>query len=229
MTNPRQRRKSRSSAYSGSTKSAKRAQNKRIHRAPTVMGPSVLRENWDKTLTTRQNYAKLGLAPSLDKPTGGLDRKDPYRNAKAPEPPSNKPRKGMARIVRDEKGEVVDIDEGEDEGEEVTPWGAVLNKDEEAPPDLSMFPPRINEQDGETVRALSDLAKEAKPVERFVSSGEGAWLAGLVRAHGEDIDAMARDPVLNIQQKTRGEIRRAYVHGLTQDPQGGRLRGVCVE
>lgn len=56
MANPRQRRKSRSSTYSGATKSAKRAQNKRIHRGPSVMGPEVMREQWDKSLTPRQKY-----------------------------------------------------------------------------------------------------------------------------------------------------------------------------
>ncbi|KAI3622883.1 VPS15 [Malassezia furfur] len=209
MANPRQRRKSRSSKYSGATKSAKRAQNKRIHRAPTVMGPDVLRENWDKALTTRQNYAKLGLAPSLGLPTGGLDRKDPYRHAEAPAKPSKQPRKGMARIVRDENGEVVDIVEGDEEHTETTPWGAVLNDDEDEPTDLTMFPPKLHEEEGETVRALSELAKEAKPVERYVSHGEASWLVDLVRAHGEDVDAMARDRVRNIQQRTPGEIRRA--------------------
>ena len=56
MANPRQRRKARSGKYSGATKSAKRAQNKRLKRAPTVMGPDILRENWDPTLTVRQKY-----------------------------------------------------------------------------------------------------------------------------------------------------------------------------
>lgn len=233
MANPRQRRKSRSSSYTGATKSAKRAQNKRVHRAPTVMGPSVLRENWDKTLTTRQNYAKLGLAPSLAPASGGLDRKDPYRHARPAEAPAEKPRKGMARIVRDEQGAVVDVVEGHEDGVETTPWGPVLNADEQAPADLSMFPPKIHEQDGDAVQKLADIAKEAKPVERFVSDAEGAWLAELVHAHGDDYEAMARDRHRNIQQRTPGEIRRAYVNLIfwarltRQHPQGRRFKRVC--
>lgn len=54
MANPRQRRKARSGKYTGATKSAKRAANKRIKRAPTVMGPAILREQWDPKLTVRQ-------------------------------------------------------------------------------------------------------------------------------------------------------------------------------
>lgn len=65
MANPRQRRKSRSSKYSGATKSAKRAQNKRIKRAPTVMGPEILRDNWDPKLTVRQKYVRYALTLAM--------------------------------------------------------------------------------------------------------------------------------------------------------------------
>lgn len=65
MANPRQRRKSRSSKYSGATKSAKRAQNKRIKRAPTVMGPEILRDNWDPKLTVGQKYVRYALTLAM--------------------------------------------------------------------------------------------------------------------------------------------------------------------
>lgn len=54
MANPRQRRKARSPKYSGATKSARRASNKKVKRAPPMMGPQVLRDNWDPHLTVRQ-------------------------------------------------------------------------------------------------------------------------------------------------------------------------------
>ncbi|WFD38932.1 Nucleolar protein 16 [Malassezia japonica] len=212
MANPRQRRKSRSSKYSGATKSAKRAQNKRIHRGPSVMGPEVMREQWDKSLTPRQNYAKLGLAPSLVPQSGGLDRKDPYANVKRAEPQAAAPkaRKGMARIVRNEQGEVVDIiEEDGEKDEDATPWGSAMNADEDEPANLVMLPPRLHAKDGESVEALAKLAEEDRPVSRFSSSNEFAWLAELVHKHGDDIDAMVRDRHLNIWQKTAGEIRRA--------------------
>ncbi|WFD45349.1 non-specific serine/threonine protein kinase [Malassezia psittaci] len=215
MANPRQRRKSRSSKYSGATKSAKRAQNKRIHRAPTVMGPSVLRENWDKTLTTRQNYAKLGLAPSLAKPTGGLDRNDPFRATEITQESSEKPRKGMAQIIRDKDGNVIDVVEDESDAQPTTPWGNVLNMDEDQCTDPSNLPPRLHQNDTQTVQALSELAKNDQPVERFVSYGEASWLKELVDAHREDYQAMAQDPRRNPQQRTAAEIRRAKIMGNT--------------
>lgn len=167
MANPRQRRKSRSGKYSGATKSAKRAQNKRLKRAPTVMGPDVLRENWDPTLTVRQkyvavanmSYARLGLVPSLAQQSGGLARDDPYANAAAQAPAGDeapRPRKGMARVIRDDDGHVVDIVEYEDDedDESATPWGKQLNRDETAPAHLVMLPPRLNEgKDGDTVQS----------------------------------------------------------------------------
>ncbi|WFD19762.1 non-specific serine/threonine protein kinase [Malassezia caprae] len=159
MANPLQRRKSRSSKYSGATKSAKRAQNKRIKRAPTVMGPDVLRDNWDPKLTVRQNYAKLGLVPNLGQQTGGLDRDDPYRQVPDAEPAAaaeSKPKKGMARVIRDKDGKVVDIVEYESEDDDAmsTPWGKELNKESETP-DLKLLVPRLYEgNEGETVKDI---------------------------------------------------------------------------
>lgn len=65
MANPRQRRKARSGKWSGATKSAKRSQQRRLKRAPTVMGPEVLRENWDPKLTVRQKYVTAPLTSQL--------------------------------------------------------------------------------------------------------------------------------------------------------------------
>ena len=65
MANPRQRRKARSGKWSGATKSAKRSQQRRLKRAPTVMGPEVLRENWDPKLTVRQKYVTSPLTLQL--------------------------------------------------------------------------------------------------------------------------------------------------------------------
>lgn len=145
-----------------------------------------------------------------------MDRNDPYRKAmEAPRASDGaglaRPRRGMARVVRDENGKVVDIIEYEEEVE-TTPWGAALNEDEDdsAPPptDVAMMPPRLNE-DGIVGQTLTEMAEQITPVERYTSAGENAWLVELVRAHGDDVQAMARDLKRNLWQKTPGEIRRA--------------------
>lgn len=90
--------------------------------------------------------------------TGGLDRKDPYANVKRAEPKSAAPkaRKGMARIVRNEQGEVVDvIEEDGEQDEDATPWGSAMNADEDEPANLVMLPPRLHTKDGESVEGTS--------------------------------------------------------------------------
>ncbi|GAA5845924.1 hypothetical protein JCM9279_002426 [Rhodotorula babjevae] len=70
MANPRQKRKQRSSvAKAGISKASK----KNLHKV-TIKGPAILADNWDKSKTVRQNYAALGLLPTLDpRQTGGLE------------------------------------------------------------------------------------------------------------------------------------------------------------
>lgn len=44
---------------------------------------------------------------------------------------------------------------------------------------------------------------------RFTSNGEHATLRVLVGKYGDDVEAMARDVRLNVDQRTAGELRRA--------------------
>jgi len=46
---------------------------------------------------------------------------------------------------------------------------------------------------------------------RHTSEFEHAWLVDLVRKHGDDLTAMARDRKGNVWQKTPGELKRACV------------------
>ena len=61
-----------------------------------------------------------------------------------------------------------------------------------------------------TVLALEQLSEaRAGAVRRFSSKGEAGALRALVSKHGEDVDAMARDRRLNVDQRTAGELGRA--------------------
>jgi nucleolar protein 16 len=44
---------------------------------------------------------------------------------------------------------------------------------------------------------------------RFSSEGEKAYLERLVRKYGKDIEGMARDRKLNVDQRTSGQLRRS--------------------
>lgn len=114
---------------------------------------------------TRTSYAKLGLLPTLSKQSGGLDRSDPYASVSTSsasgiannERVVDKPWKGMARVIRDDDGRVVDIVEYEDETgkHSMTPWGEQLNADDDAPvsSEGALLPPRLNQgRDSDTVQ-----------------------------------------------------------------------------
>lgn len=70
MANPRQRRKGRSSSY----RTVKTSNAKKLRKHPALNAPDVLKKAWDVRKTVRQNYAALGLAPSLaPRPSGGTE------------------------------------------------------------------------------------------------------------------------------------------------------------
>ncbi|KAE8214182.1 hypothetical protein CF327_g2366 [Tilletia walkeri] len=247
MANPRQRRKQRSSAASGSSNTSKRAQRKKLHRAPPLKGPAaaIIRDQWDRTKTIRQNYRALGLVGDglALRPSGGGEKTALEAQAeaeaaaaeasssaaakgkgKATAEGSSKLRKGLGRIIRDEQGNVIDIIEGgEDEGgassSSATPWGKPFNdwdelEDKEAPvqTDRAYLPEVVGPRTraGEKIiTSLEQRAAEAAPVVRHTSTLEASWLHSLVQAHGDDIEAMARDSKRNVWQKTTGEIRKA--------------------
>ena len=56
--------------------------------------------------------------------------------------------------------------------------------------------------------ALEVLSASAAPVKRHTSISEKEWLTQMVVKYGDDKAKMARDPKLNVWQKTSGEIGR---------------------
>ncbi len=220
MANPRQRRKAKSGATMKPSNNAKKQMKKKLVRAPTVHGPDVLKDNYDPKLTLKQNYARLGLIGSLGvRPdTGGVERpagaavgveKEQSASSSAEEAPL---RKGMAKIVRDEDGNIVDIIEAAaEDDEESTPWGGKMKESIADSEDVETFmPPTSSAQKvNPVVGKLEEMAAQAVPVERHTSQLEAQWLYDLVSKYGEDTEAMAKDRKLNVWQKTEGEIRRA--------------------
>lgn len=216
---------------------AKKQMRKKLVRAPTVHGPDVLKESYDPKLTMKQNYAKLGLLSSLDvRPdTGGVERRSDS-TARATDASAsgsttaqtNTLRRGMARILRDEAGNIVDIVEastsddedrsnaqGSSSSSESTPWGKLMKASVADRDGVETFMPPSGAVrtrgggDGAVVQQLEQLAAQAAPVERHTSQLEMQWLADLVAKHGHDIEAMVHDKRLNPWQKTQGEIKRA--------------------
>lgn len=210
MANPRQRRKARSGSTMKPSLNAKKQMKKKLARAPTVHGAEVLKESYDPKLTLRQNYAKLGLIPSLDvRPDAGGTERTPAAATAAATPAGEAPRKGMARVVRDEAGNIVDIVEADTETPD-TPWGKPLPDSVADSDEVETFMPATAASGtNKVLTQLESMAAQAAPVQRHTSTHESQWLADLVAKYGEDIEAMARDRRLNVWQKTQGEIKRA--------------------
>ena len=212
MANPRQRRKARSGSTMKPSLNAKRQMKKKLARAPTVHGADILKDSYDPKLTLRQNYAKLGLIPSLDvrpdtggvEPTSTSTTTTTTTNSTAEAPV----RKGMARIIRDDDGNIIDIIEPSTE-DEVTPWGKPLPSSIADSDDVDTLMPAKKQTETQVLARLQTLADRAAPIERHTSTQEAQWLSDLVVKHGEDVEAMAKDLKLNVWQKTQGEIKRA--------------------
>lgn len=94
---------------------------------PTIRGPKVLQDKWDKRKTVKQNYTALGLLNSLNPmASGGAEdhQETPVRYSAESSrqigstvlPVSDQPdiRPGFGRIVRDETGNVIGIEVNEE-------------------------------------------------------------------------------------------------------------------
>jgi len=233
MANPRQRRKQRSSSHKPVHQSRRAGKN--LKKQPAIRGPKVLQEAWDKRKTVRQNYAALGLAASLT-PTesGGVEKiLVPHaaedHDAPAPEASTSAGAssgfkgipKGFGRIIRDEDGNIVDVELGDEDAEE-TPMEDIVGEVPDPALDKQLAPwvhlgskvqsgrPSENGSATPIVQALEGLAREGgKRAPRHPSAGELATLRRLVQKYGEDVEKMARDRKLNTDQRTAGELSRA--------------------
>ncbi|OWZ56056.1 nucleolar protein 16 [Cryptococcus neoformans] len=200
MANPRQRNKAKSSRTQKPSLNAKRRMHQKLRKAPPLKGPEVLQERWDKKKTVFQNYAALGLLPSIPVPKGPSTSRS--QRVKLPEVPEEAEvgnvKVGFGQIIRDEEGNVIDIIIDEDEEKQEEEQIEVDEEKEREPVEAKT----------EVVKRLEELAASAAPVKRHSSMSERTWLQQLVDKYGDDTERMARDPKLNVWQKTDGEIKR---------------------
>lgn len=232
MATPRQRRKARSSTHTGPSARSKKVMQKRLVRVPELKGADVLKQHWDPKKTLRQNYEKLGLVADLRLHDAGGDGRKKRGDGAMPkgERPADafpKSKKGalgstMARIVRDEEGNVVEVIEDRPRRAQ-TVWGQALNSDdeeeegeeeqeeenEEEDADEDEDEDEDREEEGEVVKKLQALSDAKAPVPRFTSVAERTWLQRLVDRYGDDIEGMAHDKRDNVWQKTAGDIKKA--------------------
>ncbi|KAF9311610.1 Nucleolar protein 16 [Podila horticola] len=168
-------------------------------RKVNVIGNKIIRENWDKKATLRQNYARLGLLPSLNGVTGGIEVKDEEElmenEQKSLEELAESLSAEQGIIQRDDAGNIINV---------------IVGK-VKTPEELA----ELMERDIEPVKAKTDVVRALErqaanvlKVERHASDGEVAWAAKLVEKYGDDYEKMFRDRKLNPNQQTVGQIRR---------------------
>ncbi|ORY71143.1 ribosome biogenesis protein Nop16 [Pseudomassariella vexata] len=226
-----QKRKARSSRPT-----TKQPSSNRPKRIPNPLGNDIIARNWDKNLTTAQNYRRLGLISHLKAPTGGIEPglrihgatqktkgkgQGMSTSTKPVDPFAIKPAGAEtlfreARVERDEEGKIVRVIDFGRKEPKPNPLNDPLN-------DLDTDPEDEMNDDGETwggidgegeettevVKALE--AEANRPVERKVrglSAREKEWLESLIERHGEDTRAMFRDRRLNPMQQTEADIAR---------------------
>ncbi|KAG6889709.1 hypothetical protein C0992_004338 [Termitomyces sp. T32_za158] len=234
MANPRQRRKARSSTHKPVSHSRHAKRN--LKKTPPIRGPKILQDAWDKTKTVRQNYMALGLIHDLNPSAAGgsepievrsqiEERQIASTQLESPHPI----RKGFGRIIRDDAGNVLRIELPEDDSETEKPENEGLS---EVEVDGAVLRPWVNDLGcGEKIKLSSGDRNVVQALERIsncvqqngttlqvplsgngprhASEGEAAYLRRLVDKYGEDVEGMARDRRLNVEQRTAGALGRA--------------------
>ncbi|WWC90907.1 uncharacterized protein L201_005845 [Kwoniella dendrophila CBS 6074] len=218
MANPRQRSKAKSHKSTKPSIHRIRKLHQKQRRAPPLKGPEILQQGWDKKKTVFQNYAALGLLPSIPIPNQASSSRS--QRVKLPIVPSSgidideedeqvQPKVGFGRIIRDEEGNVIDIIIDEDEEQEAVVEGKEQGNNSRNIPfeaDQGEKPQVVGKT--EVVRQLEKLSSTSAPVNRHSSTSEKTWLISLVQKYNDDFESMSKDRKLNVWQKTQGEIKR---------------------
>ncbi|KAG6854927.1 hypothetical protein C0991_009750 [Blastosporella zonata] len=218
MANPRQRRKARSSSHKAVSHS--RHAKKNLKKMPPIRGPKILQDAWDKTKTVRQNYVALGLIHDLNPAAAGgaepmeeLQIEESQIASTSQLEQAAPIRKGFGKIIRDEAGNVLRIEMAEED----EPQGEKQDDEEMREPEVAgAVLGRWVTDLGRTLERISSMVQQEGTTlglsngggARHTSSGERAYLERLVSKYGEDVEGMARDRRLNVEQRTAGALRQ---------------------
>ncbi|KAJ3173997.1 Nucleolar protein 16 [Geranomyces variabilis] len=185
-------------------------------------------KNWDKKLTLKQNYARLGLCAALNGAAGGTENAAAERAAE--EIDAAELKNNIEWRVIDPEAPAVSISESaaaaDDEADDVAvedmegydvEVGSVVAVDQRVR--------RIGHKVGlkRTLAATDSARKEAShsviadmeaeaadtvKIIRHVSEQEELVFADLIKKHGSDYGAMAMDLRLNKYQLTKGQLKK---------------------
>ncbi|KAK3825622.1 MAG: ribosome biogenesis protein Nop16 [Benniella sp.] len=164
-----------------------------------IIGNKIIRENWDKKATLRQNYARLGLLASLNGVTGGIEVKDEQElmenEQRSLEEMAATLTEEQGIIQRDEEGNIINIIMGK----------AKTKEEIEELMEKEIEPVKAKT---DVVRALEAQAANILKKERYQSEGELVWAAKLVEKYGDDYEKMFWDRKLNPNQQTAAQLKK---------------------
>ncbi|KAH9854113.1 ribosome biogenesis protein Nop16 [Lenzites betulinus] len=177
----------------------------------------------ERPLSTQADHA--ADAPSEDEDEdyvdADADQPEASTSAAAASQPSGASAvpKGYGKIIRDAEGNVVDIQlADEDADEDLEAEGEEDTPDRSADDRLAGWvglgsDPRKRAPESAGTRVVQELEQLSSArggrVQRHTSQGELATLRRLVGKHGTDVEGMARDRRVNVEQRTAGELKRA--------------------
>lgn len=219
MVSVRKRKMARSSVKKNTRRRKDKQRDINIHSNP------IIAKNWDKSLTLKQNYKRLGLRSKLGNIAGGVEQKvetlTEIRNKRRAklelllllqsvsieeieetEDPSRIPI-GEARIIRDpETNEVLRVIYG------------TMKVDGDDNDNVSDAAEETEEREGQgansVIKELEEyVAKHAKVrKERHMSDRESEWAKALYEKYGDDYERMKWDKKLNVYQQSAGDLKR---------------------
>ncbi|KAJ3129634.1 Nucleolar protein 16 [Nowakowskiella sp. JEL0407] len=203
MARPRQRRK----VKNVSQKVTRKQRNP--NNISFAGAPALVQKHWNKKLTLRENYAKMGLLASLDGTAGGEEN-----------PLVNRTMSELAELEQAVEDNDDDVDmESSDEDDEEFPLENVVKYPTSnigskvqsiTRPGRKVPKLNIKKVSGksEIIKELEEMAKNEVKLERRASENEQRWMTDLINKYGEDYDAMTRDLKLNPYQLTKSQLKK---------------------
>ncbi|KAI8997578.1 ribosome biogenesis protein Nop16 [Pilobolus umbonatus] len=189
-------------------KNTRRVAERHLKRV-TITGNSIIKANWNKKLTVRQNYEKLGLLTVLNGDSGGKEKLYSDKDKKAAENGEEQEElkelteedveklkktlaPGEGLIQRDDEGNVIRVIVGEEKSHD-----EILEQE---------FP--VVEAKTDVVKALESQAANGSVHVKVPSEFEKHWVQKLIDKHGDDYKAMFWDKELNVYQQTANQLKK---------------------
>ncbi|RKO90522.1 ribosome biogenesis protein Nop16 [Blyttiomyces helicus] len=209
MARPRARRKTRNPLSKVSRKT------KNPYNVSMAGAHHLVRDNWDKKLTLKQNYVRLGLLSALNGDAGGNGTEAVDRAAIRAQADAAMNEEIEWRRIDEPAPAPSDDDDSEDDSEDdegiegpiaVDPRalaiGAKVSKRHLIPAPATPAAPNP------IIAAMEAEARDVVRLERHASEQEGRVFGDLMRKHGKNYAAMARDLKLNKYQLSAGQLKK---------------------